>query len=58
MDLIRGATLIHGMNRALVRIQSYPRQLTYASTLQNTPGTDTYPFDCTLRGPFDKLFLT
>ena len=34
--LIRGATLIHGLTRALVRIPSYPRQLTYASTLQNT----------------------
>ena len=34
--MIRGATLIHGLTRALVGIPSYPRQLTYALTLQNT----------------------
>ncbi len=28
--LIRGATLIHGLNRALSRIPSYPRQVTSA----------------------------
>ena len=33
---IRGATLIHGKGRALSRIPTYPRQLTYAHTLQNT----------------------
>ena len=33
---IRGATLIHGMTRALSEIPTYPRQLTYAHTLQNT----------------------
>ena len=36
MDIIRGSTLIHGMTRALCGIPAYPRQLTYASTLQNT----------------------
>ena len=35
-NVIRGATLLHGMNRALYRIPAYPRQLTYAPTLQNT----------------------
>lgn len=35
---IRGATLIHGMLRALGRILTYPWQLTYANTLQNTQG--------------------
>ena len=53
--LIRGATLIHGPCRALCGIPLYPRQLTYAHTLQNTRQ---YAFDCTLRGPFDNLFLT
>jgi len=33
---IRGATLIHGRSRALCGIPAYPRQLTYAPTLQNT----------------------
>ena len=36
IDTIRGATLIHGLPRALGRIPSYPRQLTYACTSQNT----------------------
>ena len=31
-----GATLIHGIFHALCEIQSYLRQLTYASTSQNT----------------------
>ena len=36
-SLIRGATLIHGKKiRALDGIQTYPRQLTYALTSQNT----------------------
>ena len=35
-DSTRGATLIHGITRALSRIPTYPRQLTYAHTLQNT----------------------
>lgn len=54
-DSTRGATLIHGITRALSRIPTYPRQLTYAHTLQNTLGIS--PFDCTLSGPFDNLFL-
>ena len=37
-DSTRGATLIHGIIRALSRIPTYPRQLTYAHTLQNTLG--------------------
>ena len=32
----RGATLIHGVSRALCGIRTYPRQLTYASTSRNT----------------------
>ena len=51
---IRGATLIHGKGRALSRIPTYPRQLTYALTLQNTQRR-ACAFDCTLRGPFDGL---
>ena len=39
-DSTRGATLIHGITRALSRIPRYPRQLTYAHTLQNTLGKD------------------
>ena len=35
-DTIRGATLNSRNLRALSRIQTYPRQLTYAHTLQNT----------------------
>lgn len=55
-DSTRGATLIHGITRALSRIPTYPRQLTYAHTLQNT--LESLPFDCTLGGPFANLFLT
>ncbi len=40
---------------ALFRILTYPRQLTYAETLQNTLRKNA--FDCTLSGPFDELFL-
>ena len=36
---IRGATLIHGLRRALCGIPAYPRQLTYAHTSQNTRNT-------------------
>ena len=43
-------------SRALSGIHKYPRQLTYAHTLQNTLRCPA--FDCTLRGPFDDLFLT
>ena len=44
---------------ALSRIPSYPRQLTYASTSQNTLRDTISPaFDCALSGPFDDLFLT
>ena len=39
--MIRGATLVHGLSlfpgRALCRVPSYPRQLTYALTSWNTP---------------------
>lgn len=34
--MIRGATLISRLTRALSEIPSYLRQLTYALTLQNT----------------------
>jgi len=34
--ITRGATLIHGLTRALGGIPSYSRQLTYALTSQNT----------------------
>ena len=34
--MIRGATLISRLTRALSEVPSYPRQLTYAHTLQNT----------------------
>jgi len=54
--LIRGATLIHGHDsRALDGVPTYPRQLTYAHTSQNTRYKI---FDCALSGPFDNLFLT
>ena len=65
-ELHRGATLIHGhLCRALSEIPSYPRQVTYAFTLQNTLLPEIsfllekhFPsaFDCTLSGPFDDLF--
>ena len=38
------------------RILTYPRQITHALALQNT--LRICAFDCTLRGPFDDLFLT
>ena len=53
---IRGATLIHGMSRALSRIPTYPRQMTSASNVAEYSVETT--FDCALRGPFDNLFLT
>ncbi len=34
--ITRGATLIHGLTRALGGIPAYSRQLTYALTSQNT----------------------
>ena len=52
--LIRGATLIRSGCCALCGIQTYPRQLTYANTLQNTLHN---AFHCTLSGPFDELFF-
>ena len=52
---IRGATLIHGIYRALSRIPTYPRQLTYAHTSQNTQHRNAVFFDCALSGPFDNL---
>ena len=58
--IIRGATSnLREIPRALSRIPSYPRQLTYASTSQNTLRDTISPaFDCALSGPFDDLFLT
>ena len=57
--IIRGATLDSQQCKsrccALGRILSYPRQLTYAHTSQNTLWQAT--FDCALSGPFDNLFL-
>ncbi len=44
-----------GTNPCPRRIPAYPRQLTYANTLQILCETT---FDCTLSGPFDNLFLT
>ena len=55
--IIRGATLIHGMTRALSGIPTYPRQMTSASNVAAYSGAIT-PFYCALRGPFDNLFLT
>ena len=42
--------------RALSGIPTYPRQLTYAPTLQNTL-CEYDTFDCTLSGPFDDLYF-
>lgn len=53
--LIRGATLIHGMTRALSRIPTYPRQMTSACNVAEYSVRIT--FDCALSGPFDNLFL-
>jgi hypothetical protein len=55
-NAIRGATLIHGMSRALSRIPAYPRHMTSACNVAEYSGNS--PFDCALRGPFDNLFLT
>ena len=49
----RGATLIHGEYGALVRIQAYPRQLTYA--LRRGILGKTFPR--ALSGPFGNLHL-
>ena len=54
--LIRGATLIHGMTRALSRIPTYPRQMASACNVAEYFVNIT--FDCALSGPFDNLFLT
>ena len=47
----RGATLVHGLSlfpgRALCRVPSYPRQLTYALTSWNTPWQ---PIQCSCPG--------
>ena len=53
---IRGATLIHGMTRALSGIPTYPRQMTSACNVAAYSVNLT--FDCALSGPFDNLFLT
>ena len=47
----RGATLIHGECRTLVRIQAYPRQLTYALRR----GILGLAFPRALSGPFGNL---
>ena len=54
--IIRGATLIHGMTRALSGIPTYPRQMTSACNVAAYSVNLT--FDCALSGPFDNLFLT
>ena len=55
--LFRGATLDSQIACALGGIPSYPRQLTYAHTSQNTlRGESPCAFDCALGGPFDDLF--
>ena len=51
-DNSRGATLIHGLTRALSEIPAYLRQLTYAYTSQNTWQL---PFPAPLNGPFNRL---
>ena len=53
---IRGATLIHGMTRALSRIPTYPRQMTSACNV--AAYSVSFTFGCALSGPFDNLFLT
>lgn len=55
--LIRGATLIHGMTRALSRIPSYPRQITSACNVAEYFVNVKITFDYALSGPFDNLFL-
>jgi hypothetical protein len=50
----RGATLIHGLTRALSEILLYPRQLTYAPRRRVL---SCFAFDCALRGPFGNLLL-
>ena len=55
-NTIRGATLIHGITRALSRIQTYPRQVTPACSVAEYSVHNT--FDCALSGPFAKQFLT
>ena len=55
MQNFRGATLNSRISRALGGILTYPRQLTYAPTSQNTL---LFGFQCALSGPFDGLFPT
>ena len=55
LKFTRGATLIHGLTRALGGIPSYSRQLTYAFTSQSTRILKS--FDCALSGPFGNLHL-
>lgn len=52
----RGATLLHGMTRALCGIPLYSRQLTYASTSRNTRLLFC-AFPRALHGPFGNLLF-
>ena len=52
LKFTRGATLIHGMTRALCGIPSYSRQLTYASRHRILKRS---AFPCALSGPFNNL---
>ena len=57
-NTIRGATLIHGMTRALSRIPTYPRHLYACLQRRRILGETCFSFDCALSGPFAKQFLT
>lgn len=51
--MTRGATLLHGLTRALSEIPTYLRQLTYALTSRNTEPKLAVPH--ALGGPFGSL---
>ena len=51
---IAGEAMYKPCAMPLCRIPTYPRELTHPNALQNTPDS---PFPCTLRGPFDPVFL-
>ena len=53
---IRGATLIYGYCRTLVRILSYPSATDVCAHVTDTRQMKTNAFDHALRGPFDGLF--
>ncbi len=55
-DTIRGATLIHGMTRALSGIPSYPRQITSAFNVAEYSEM-LKSFDRALGSPFGKAFV-